>query len=827
MGLFAAPLALAQQTADLSVTMTVSNPTPVVGTQVSFDVKVSNAGPAAVQRTTVRDLLPAGYTYASHQASRGTYDPTSGRWVNFGVGPSGSVHLTLVATVLRTGYHVNVAQVMASSVADPDSTPGNNVPTEDDYAQVATTPRLRNVAPTITGQAPLSTQEETPLTLTLSDLTVTDPDNVYPDDFTLTVLPGSDYELSGPNTIAPRVDFNGTLTVNVTVNDGTDSSPPAGIVVTVTPVNDAPVVVSLAPVSTRSGRPIAIDTGDLSVADPDNTYPDGFSVTVLPQSGYTVSDSNRISPDPGFVGTLAIRLTVSDGVAQSAPFDGVLTVTSPNLVVIMTDDLDVRSLEDLLNAGLMPNLQAYFIDRGVSFTDHYASDPYCCPSRATFFTGKYAHNHGIVSNQLLYGDFVIERAVGQFDDSRTLPTQLQALGYTTAYFGKYLNGYGADPLLTGLSPAFDPHYVPPGWTSWNALVDLSTYCVYDYTISKNGVPTQYLRPLGQREDSATYQTNKLAELAEAFVVAHRDDAAPFFLNVMTLAPHGERCSDCYGGPPPRGDDSFDMRIRPAPEDDNASVPAFVPTPAFNEDISDKPNWLSSRTPPLTTDDTANIEEQYTFRLRAMLSVDRLLGRIVNALGDHLGDTVLIFTSDNGWLYGEHRRGGKVYAYRESARVPLYIAIPGLAAGARPNLVVNNDIEPTLLDIASPGYVDANADGRSLVALLHDPQPPGWTERQRILVEYGRTIDAPGYELWPTYFALRTATQLYTESFDDTWYDVAPPLIGLELYNRATDPYEMTSTLHYPQSPPDVTLESHLNQLKGCAGANCRQYEDAP
>jgi hypothetical protein len=114
--------------------------------------------------------------------------------------------------------------------------------------------------------APLSTQEETPLTLTLSDLTVTDPDNVYPDDFTLTVLPGSDYELSGPNTIAPRVDFNGTLTVNVTVNDGTDSSPPAGIVVTVTPVNDAPVVVSLAPVSTRSGRPIAIDTGDLSVS---------------------------------------------------------------------------------------------------------------------------------------------------------------------------------------------------------------------------------------------------------------------------------------------------------------------------------------------------------------------------------------------------------------------------------------------------------------------------------------------------------------------------------------------------------------------------------
>ena len=732
LALAAAPFAHAQ-TADLSLTMTVSNPTPLVGSQVSFDITVANAGPSNVQRASVRDRLPNGYTYVSHTASKGTYTPSNGAWKGFGVVANGSQLLTIVATVLESGNHNNVALITTSTLPDPDSTPGNGNQNEDDYAKVTTTPVQGNVAPIINGQLPLTT----------------------------------------------RVD-----------------------------------------------RPILISTDDFDIVDPD-TPPEDLVLTVLPQPGYT-TDGSLVTPDEGFIGSLQISVEVSDGQAVSPPFEATLTVTGPNFVVVMVDDLDSRSLNDLLGAGLMPNLQAYFIDRGVTFTENYATDPFCCPSRATFFAGQYAHNHGIVNNNLVYSGVGQQRAVGQFNDTNTLPTKLQALGYTTAYFGKYLNGYGIDPSLVWLSPAFDPAYVPPGWTSWNALVDLTTYCVYNFTISHNGNTQRYLRPVGQTEDSATYQTNVLADLAEAYVSDHKDDAAPFFLNMMTLTPHGERCNDAYDGNPPPGggEDGFGLRIRPAPEDKNTSVPAFVPTPAYDEDLADKPDWLDS-VPPLTATDLEDVAEQYTFRLRAMLSVDRMLGRIVNALGDHLDDTVLVFTSDNGWLYGEHRRSGKIYAYRESSLVPFYVAGPGVTPGVRPNLVVNNDILPTLLDMASPGYVDASADGRSIVPILREAQPPGWTERKRVLIEFGRTVDDAGHALWPTYFALQTPTQSYIESYEATWYTPSPSLDGVELYDRIADPHQMNSLLHYPENSPDPTLGPLLNQLKTCAGETCRQFEDAP
>jgi hypothetical protein len=296
---------------------------------------------------------------------------------------------------------------------------------------------------------------------------------------------------------------------------------------------------------------------------------------------------------------------------------------------------------------------------------------------------------------------------------------------------------------------------------------------------------------------------------------------------MTLAPHGERCADAYGGPPPGGEDGFEQRVRPAPEDAATIVPAFVPVPSYDEDVSDKPTWLSSRTVPLTPADLASISEQYTLRLRSLLSVDRMLGRLVNALGERLDETVLVFTSDNGWLYGEHRVSGKIYSYRESAQVPLYIAVPGGESGERANLVVNNDLLPTLLDLAAPGYVDPLADGRSLVPLLRAIDPPGWVERRHFLVEFGRTNDATSRALWPTYFALRSTTKNYVESYDGTWYLLPqPPLIGLELYDLVTDPYETTSLMRHPENARDPALGQHIDLLRTCSGAACRALEDA-
>jgi uncharacterized repeat protein (TIGR01451 family) len=493
----------------------------------------------------------------------------------------------------------------------------------------------------------------------------------------------------------------------------------------------------------------------------------------------------------------------------------------PNLVVLMVDDLDARSLDDLLAAHLLPNLQSQIIDRGIDLSEAYVSTPLCCPSRATFLTGQYAHNTGIVNNKVPIPGIGIERAVGRFDDSVTIATRLQSLGYTTAHVGKYLNGYGSDATLASASPAFDPHYVPPGWSHWRATVDYSTYCVYNYTINADGALTDYRLPPGVTSDSALYQTNMLAGLAEAFVQSHRDDAAPFYLEVMPLAPHAEHCS--YDGYSP-DDDGFDLRIRPDPLDANAVVPAYVPGPAYNEDLADKPAWMSVF-PPLTADDLTNVSEQYQQRLRALLSVDRLIGRLTAALGSSLDNTVIVFTSDNGWLYGEHRMSGKVYGYSGAARVPLYIVAPGIQAGTRSNLVLNNDLAPTLVDLASPGYADAAFDGRSIVPLLGNPQPPGWEDRSQFLIEFGRSEMSDAEHR--TYAALRSRDQLYIETRDSVYFQSQQPLIGLELYDLAADPNEMTSLMHHPENGRDAVLAPRLDQLSSCAGASCRSYEDTP
>ena len=140
--------------------------------------------------------------------------------------------------------------------------------------------------------------------------------------------------------------------------------------------------------------------------------------------------------------------------------------TPPNIVIIMADDLDSGALYAALEEGFMPNLQSAIIDTGTEFSESFVSFPLCCPSRATFLTGLYPHNHDILWNTAPAGGFE------SFDDSSTLATWLQDTGYYTGHVGKYLNGYD------------DGTYVPPGWNEWYTTQDDSTYCMYNYTVSE-------------------------------------------------------------------------------------------------------------------------------------------------------------------------------------------------------------------------------------------------------------------------------------------------------------------------------------------------------
>ncbi len=200
-----------------------------------------------------------------------------------------------------------------------------------------------NDVPVITGQQPLVVNEDESITIVLANLVVNDPDNVYPDDFTLTVLPGANYTFSG-NTVTPALNYNGILTVVVRVNDGQSNSAPFNLQITVTPVNDPPVITGQAPLSTNEDTPITLVIGNFTVVDPEpTTYT--LSVSQVAGPNYTVS-GNTITPVQDYFGTLTVPVTVSDGFLNSVPFNATITVLPVNDPPVITGQIPLSIVED-------------------------------------------------------------------------------------------------------------------------------------------------------------------------------------------------------------------------------------------------------------------------------------------------------------------------------------------------------------------------------------------------------------------------------------------------------------------------------------------------
>lgn len=183
-----------------------------------------------------------------------------------------------------------------------------------------------NVIPRITGQKPLITNEDRPITVRLSDIFVTDPDNKYPDDFGLSMPqgPGLNYTVSG-NRITPALNFNGVITVQIRVDDGYDESDPFTLSISVTPVNDKPVITGQDAVKIPEGRTTALQVSSLKISDPDNPNTSGFTLRILPGSGYTASE-NSITPNQGIIGQLTVIVVVNDGVVDSEPYNMIVNV---------------------------------------------------------------------------------------------------------------------------------------------------------------------------------------------------------------------------------------------------------------------------------------------------------------------------------------------------------------------------------------------------------------------------------------------------------------------------------------------------------------------
>jgi gliding motility-associated-like protein len=211
-----------------------------------------------------------------------------------------------------------------------------------------------NQPPVITGQSAVSTPENTPVTILLTHLTVSDPDNTYPDDFTLSVSPGFNYSVNG-TTITPAEGFSGTLQVSVTVNDGTDTSEPFAMSVTVSAVNSPPVITGQVALSTPQETPITLQLGDLTVSDPDNTYPNGFSLSVAAGANYSVSGTT-VTPNANFSGNLSVPVTVNDGTDNSAPFNVTISVTDVNTPPTITGQVALSTAQNTSITLLLSHL---------------------------------------------------------------------------------------------------------------------------------------------------------------------------------------------------------------------------------------------------------------------------------------------------------------------------------------------------------------------------------------------------------------------------------------------------------------------------------------
>jgi gliding motility-associated-like protein len=215
-----------------------------------------------------------------------------------------------------------------------------------------------NVAPQITGQKKLSAKQGTPFSISLSDLTVIDPDNKYPNDFTLEIKQGNNYVVAG-STINPSSTFVGTLNVTVSVSDGTKSSPDFNVQVEIitTKKNVAPTIVGQKAISITQNTSVTLQLFHLEVSDPDNQFPTGFSLRVFPGTNYTVSGT-KVTPIAGFVNSiLSVGVKVNDGSDDSQLFEVKIQVTpisaTPRIngqkeLTVMEDNAITITLSDLI-----------------------------------------------------------------------------------------------------------------------------------------------------------------------------------------------------------------------------------------------------------------------------------------------------------------------------------------------------------------------------------------------------------------------------------------------------------------------------------------------
>ena len=421
--------------------------------------------------------------------------------------------------------------------------------------------------------------------------------------------------------------------------------------------------------------------------------------------------------------------------ATGKPVVGDVSGKRPNILLIITDDQEKSSMR------AMPKTLRLFKREGVDFNHGYVTTPLCCPARATMYSGLYAHNHGILTNN----------PTNQFGDTyvpeRTFPSVLRDSGYYTGQFGKYLNNWDKDV---------------EGDAGFDVFRD-------DY----NGI--EHNRKKRSKADLLT------ARRGARFVKDREaNDSQPWMMTLSLRSPH--------------------TPLVPEKKYLKTHVPKFKPPISFNEtDLSDKPKYLREKRHDKSLGYITRRFQRYE---QTLLSADAGIAKVFRTL-DSTGenrDTLAIFVSDNGFLFGAHGVLGKIFPYQEATNVPMYMRWPaelGKRSRLDSRLVANVDFAPTFYDVAgvAPGY---QVDGKSLF-------DPG-NDRDYILTEAGK---------WK---ALQDKEGSLIETRSE---DGGKPFV--EFYNWNVDPGEMDGDPRLDTSTQKRRfreMSKVLDQVKDCAGSDC-------
>ncbi len=527
----------------------------------------------------------------------------------------------------------------------------------------------------------------------------------------------------------------------------------------------------------------------------------------------------------------------------------------PNFVVIQTDDQTIDQLYATYTppggspAAVMPNTLASIAGRGVTFNRYYVPYPLCCPSRVSLLTGRYAHSHNVRGNVPPnggYTGFSFRQA-----NNHNLATWLQGAGYRTIHIGKFLNGYGDEPFDDGKT-------VPPGWNAWHSVLKADTHhYFYGYTLNNNGALEGPIgdsgswdtREYGPRDDFGCpfaplngqpcfYETDVLTRIASEEMQG-TPAGTPFYLQLDYTAPHGDFRRPAGPEPATRHYDSLP----------GAPFP-HGPSEGFNEgNVNDKPRFIREAAY-LSPSESHTYRVYYQKALESLRAIDDGVQQVVNTLGamQQLRNTYVIFTSDNGFFYGEHRlTGGKFLAYEPATHMPFLMRGPGIKPNTSTGeLAANIDVAPTILELAG-AEADKSIDGRSLVPYMVDPSLR--TRRPILFESFVETSDVEenggGPASTPTPLAAGTAgggdsVNARPRGDGASASIIAPPKdyegIRLgpykyiewpdgekELYDITKDPFELNNKVRDGNfAPIRAFLHAQLIRLEECVGRGCQE-----